>query len=369
MAKRTSSAYWEEKRSRWRIDVQKNGIRRTFYSSSPGRQGKRECHEKADAWLDEGITCTRRKVKDMADDYMNDLKVTTSQSHWRQYDNYIRNYIVPGIGNVHMEDLSEQHLQRVINKAYEKGLADKTLKNIRACEMNFLKFCRKAKTTTLFCEDLRIPKGAQKPEKTVLQPHDLRILFSEDTVTCRGKAVPELYIHAFRFAVVTGLRPGEVVGLKHSDISGGIVHISRVVNYYGEVTPGKNDNARRSFELHPLAKKILLDQAAMLSGMGVMSPYIFPSASGEITRQQTYAKHLRRFCEEHGITAATSYELRHTFVSVAKSMDTGLLKSVVGHSADMDTLGIYGHELEGDMVKAANEIGALFSGILGSQGQ
>lgn len=366
MSKRTISAYWEEKRNRWRIDVQKNGIRKTFYSSSPGRQGKRECHEKADAWLDEGIVDARKKVRNMAEDYMEDLKLTTSQSHWRQYDNYIRNYIIPRIGNVHMEDISEQHLQMVINKAYEKGLAEKTLKNIRACEMNFLKFCRKAKATTLFCEDLRIPKGAHKSEKNILQPDDLKILFSHDTITCRGKEIKELYIHAFRFAVVTGLRPGEIIGLQRRDITDGIVHITRAINYYGETTPGKNDNARRTFELHPLAKKILADQSDMLAQMGILSPYVFPSATGSATRQQTYAKHLRRFCEEYNITATTPYELRHTFVSVAKSIDTGLLKSIVGHSADMDTLGIYGHELDGDMTKAANEINALFADILGA---
>ena len=93
MGKRTGSARWDEKKQSWKIDVQKNGIRKSFYCSKPGRAGKRECHDKADAWLDEGITDTRRKVSDMAEMYMEDLKATTSQSHWRQYENYINNYI------------------------------------------------------------------------------------------------------------------------------------------------------------------------------------------------------------------------------------------------------------------------------------
>ena len=362
--KRTSSAYWEEKRNRWRIDVQKNGIRKTFYSSVPGRNGKRECHEKADAWLDDGIIDSRKRVKDMAADYMADLKETTSKSHWRQYENYINNYIAKQLGTVRMEDLTEQHLQTVINKAYGSGKAKKTLLNIRACEQNFLKFCRKSKATTLICEDLRIPKGAQSCEKVILQPDDIRRLFCENTVTMRGKTDTELYIYAFRFAVLTGMRPGEIVGLQRKDIKDGIVHIKRSVNIYGETTSGKNDNARRTFELSPIAADTLKKQYEFMALKGIVSPYVFPSLNGECTKQRTYERHLKRFCEQHSITVATPYELRHTFVSIAKSMDIGMLKSIVGHSETMDTLGVYGHAVQGDMHRAANEINALFGDIL-----
>ena len=37
MGKRTNTAAWQEKQGRWRIDVQKDGKRRSFYSSTPGR--------------------------------------------------------------------------------------------------------------------------------------------------------------------------------------------------------------------------------------------------------------------------------------------------------------------------------------------
>lgn len=364
MGKRTSSAYWEEKRERWRVDVQKNGMRKTFYSSTPGRAGKRECHEKADAWLDEGIIDTRRKVSDMALLYMDNLKVTTSKSHWRQYENYINNYICKIIGKVRMEDLTEQHFQSVINKAYQQGKSKKTLENMRACEKNFLKFCRKSKATTLLCEDITIPKGADKSEKVILQPEDIRKLFAIDCITVRGKEKTEHFIYAYRFAVVTGMRPGEVIGLQRRDITGDVVHISRAVNYYGETTKGKNDNAQRSFKLTALAKQILKEQASFMASKGILSPYVFPGEKGDAAVQQTYAKHLKNYCEQNGITAATPYELRHTFVSIAKSLPMSTLKSLVGHSEDMDTLGIYGHAVEGELDRAAVEVNELFSEIL-----
>ena len=54
MSKRTNTAQWEEKYQRWRIAVQKDGVRKQFYSSTPGRTGQREANAKADRWLDDG---------------------------------------------------------------------------------------------------------------------------------------------------------------------------------------------------------------------------------------------------------------------------------------------------------------------------
>ncbi len=362
--KRTSSAYWEEKRNRWRIDVQKNGIRKTFYSSVPGRNGKRECHEKADAWLDDGIIDSRKKVKDMAELYIDNLKCTTSKSHWRQYDSHMRNYIVQYIGNVRMEDLNEQHLQTVLNKAFAHGLSKKSLCNIRACEQNFIKFCRKSKSTTLMCEDLIIPRRASASQKSILQPDDIRKLFSCNTTLSYNKEVNEPFVNAWRFEVLTGLRPGEILGLQQSDIFRSTIHIQRSVNIYGEITSGKNDNARRSFELSPMAVKVLQQQLDYLKSEFIKTPWVFCGADGKPPREEYYARRLKRFCEYNGITPISPYELRHTFVSIAKELNLGTLQTIVGHSADMDTLGVYGHTVNGELKLAAQNIENLFNDII-----
>ena len=39
--KRTNTATWYESQRRWQIKVQKNGIRKTFYSGVTGRAGQR----------------------------------------------------------------------------------------------------------------------------------------------------------------------------------------------------------------------------------------------------------------------------------------------------------------------------------------
>ena len=64
------------------------------------------------------------------------------------------------------------------------------------------------------------------------------------------------------------------------------------------------------------------------------------------------------------MTKITLYELRHTFVSIAKSLPEGEIKSLVGHSQNMDTYGVYSHAFEGDFDKVSNDIQVCFDNIL-----
>ena len=74
-----------------------------------------------------------------------------------------------------------------------------------------------------------------------------------DTYKYYGKLVREPYINAYRFAVLTGMRPGELRGLRREDVKGDRVFIRQAINDYGETTQGKNENAIRSFVMSKLA--------------------------------------------------------------------------------------------------------------------
>lgn len=357
MGLRTSSAKWIEKSNRWQINVQKDGIRKCFYSSTPGRTGQRECNQKADAWLDEGITDTAKKIRALSEEYIDMLKISTSRSHYGQYEGYFNNYINPCIGSVRIERLTPQHLQNVINAGYSHGLSYKTLSNIRACMQNFLKFCRKSKYTTLIAEDITIPKNAPKGERRILQPDELRIVFTVDEPD-------EMYLHAYRFQLLTGLRPGELIGLQWSDIDDDTVSINRSINVHGEVTRGKNDNARRNFTLTAEASAEIDAQRSMIVRRGIVCPYVFPSEDGEPTKEKHYYDMWQNFCERNGITKISLYEIRHTFVSIAKALPEGYLKQLVGHSKSMDTYGVYSHAVKDDRAKTADMIHDIFTEIL-----
>lgn len=361
---RTNTAVWYENQKRWQIKVQKNGVRRTFTSSLTGRKGKTECHRKADEWLDDNITDTNKKVSYVFDRWIEELTLTTSNTHVRQYKSYNKNWISPNIGNVRMCDLTEQHLQIVINKAYKKGLSKKTISNIKACMCSFLKYCRKCRYTSLISENLYIPRNAKKGERTVLQPKDIKILFSSDKTTRFNKEIRDFYINAYRFAVATGLRPGELIGLQWNDINGRIIRTARSINIYNEVTNGKNENAKRSFALTDTAFEIITAQRALLDEYKIKSKFVFCNIHGEHIKENNLYKRWCAYRDYNGLSKCTPYELRHTFVSVNKNLPLSMLKSIVGHSITMDTLATYGHELDGEKENIAKAVNDTFKKII-----
>ena len=363
--KRTNTAVWIESRNRWQINVQKDGVRKTFTSSKLGKTGQREANAKADKWLDEGVVSGRLTVKKTSEDYIEYLKSTTSKSNWVQYEGYFKNWINPQIGTVKIDNLSEMSLQKVINNGVSKGLSKKTLMNIRGCMMGFLKYCRKSKFTTLIVEDLAIPKGAPVGEKCILQPEHIKILFASDKTMFGRKEISDPLINAYRFQVVTGLRPGELFGLKWADINDDIVHLRRSINELNEITNGKNENARRDFALNAISCSILEAQKALYKASECESEYVFARADGSHLTQPYYYDRWRKYRMHNGITANVSpYELRHTFVSAVKTLPEGYLKQLVGHSKSMDTYGVYSHKMTNDMSNTARMVQDVFKNIL-----
>ena len=70
------------------------------------------------------------------------------------------------------------------------------------------------------------------------------------------------------------------------------------------------------------------------------------------------------FCAANGLEPVSLYELRHTFVSVVKTLPEGEIKPLVGHSQDMDTFGQYSHVLTGDAENTARAVNAAFVKLL-----
>ena len=353
MTMRTNSAKWTG--TRWRIDVQKDGTRKSFYSSKPGRTGQREANAKADKWLTTGVSDTALRVSQAYAMWYETQQETTSEGNCRNIATRWRHWIEPNIGNKKLSTLTEQDLQNIVNKAYAAGLSKKTLSCICSDLRALCKFCRAAKLSTFNPEGLRVPAGARLKGKKVLQPSDLITLFNVDTTLYKGQTVPDDYINAYRFQVLTGLRPGELVGLQWGDIQGNTVHVQRAVNVRGEVTKGKNQNAVRSFVLSRMARRGLDDQRQITG----RQESVFC-----ILTEYNYYWRWKVYCKANGLTVVTPYELRHTFVSVVKTLSAGEVKGLVGHSLDMDTFGVYGHALTGEAEATAEAVEGTFLKIL-----
>ena len=356
MTKRTSSAKWIKARGFWRIDVQKDGIRKSFYSNQPGRAGQREANAKADAWLEFGTQGRSIRCKQAVEEFLELKQEIVGRSQYEQLETLSRLYILPVIGKKKMEKVTFDDLQSIIDRAVSLKYSAKYISNIKSCLSQFMRFCRRKRYTTLTTDDLDTSAAVRKGTKTILQPESIIALFGVNTMIYRGKRVYDDYINAYRFLVVTGLRPGELIGLKWEDIHGNVIYLQRAVNKLGEETRGKNDNAIRPVPLTAISKQILQDQ---YNQTGQTTGYIF-----NVSREATLGRRWKKFCESNNIPYCTLYELRHTFVSMVSSIPEGQLKQIVGHSKSMDTFGVYGHAVDGQLENTAKQIDQIFLGIL-----
>ena len=350
---------WNKTRKLWIVQGQKNGLKKTFYSSTPGQKGKREVLEKYDAWVEFGGINTRLTVEQCAELYLADTEARLGRSEtWKQTAKYLRLYILPALGRCKMNNLTLRDWQAVINNArpqngHTAALSKKTLLNLRGVLVGFHKFAY----INYYCEawrgSLYIPKGHPKKEREILQPSDIARLFEPSDLW---------YAPAFRFMLLCGLRPGECLGLQEKDIKDGVIFIRRSISDSGEITEGKNANARRIIPLPPLAAEILAETIARNHAARFDSPWIFCNGIGGPGSQNTLRKHWDRLKAERGLPGSP-YSLRHTFVSIVSSQTSlaeGTIKELVGHSQSMDTFGTYKHKVDGELERAADVINLTF---------
>ena len=353
-----ASPVWNKTRRLWIIQAQKNGIKKTFYSSLPGQKGKREAMQKYDEWLEFGGV-TSITVSRCIELYLQDIEARLGRRDtYREAEIYSRLYIIPLLGRSKMDNLSLRDWQRVLNEAKPqngrtKELSHKTLLHLRSVCTGLHKFAY----INYYCEEWRgslyIPQGHKKGERQILQPSDIAKLFEPSDLW---------YINAFRIQLLCGLRPGEALALQEGDIKDGLIYISRSINDEGQITSGKNANARRCVPLPPIAEALIKETIERNHKARFNTAWIFPNGCGGQSSQTTYRKQWNRLKAEKGLPGSP-YSLRHTFVSIVSSqthITEGTLRQLVGHSKSMDTFGVYKHEVSGEIESASRIINLTF---------
>lgn len=101
-------------------------------------------------------------------------------------------------------------------------------------------------------------------------------------------------------------------------------------------------------------------QVQLLKAQGILLNYNTPLF--QIPSEHALYRRWESYQEANGLEPKVSlYELRHTFVSVESSVLTdSQLKMLVGHSKNMDTAGVYRHELDGQREDLAAATTAAF---------
>ena len=302
--------------------------------------------------------------------YENYAKVKVRPSSHQTYKGYIENHIKPNIGDIPLEKLTTLDLQRLYktllangrvdrleSKGQPKGLSPKTVRNIHQILSSALKLAQEQRIIlTNPAEGCALPKVEHREMKT-LPVEQLQSFLRE----AKDSGVFELYY----LELATGLRRGELLGLKWEDIDleHGDLRVRRqIARINGSVVeaPLKTKNAYRTLPLAEDTISILKEQKKKVGN----SPWVFPSATGGPISPDSVLHMLHRVLKRAGLPQVRFHDLRHTFATLA--LQNGVViktvSGMLGHFSAGFTLDTYAHVTTSAQKAAANTMGKLLSG-------
>ena len=214
--------------------------------------------------------------------FENYAKIKVRSSSHQTYRGYIDNHIKPNIGKIPLEKLTSLELQRLYkillekgrvdrieSKHQAKGLSPKTVRNIHQIIASAMK---QKITATDPTEGCALPK---------LEHREMKPLPIEQLTLFLREAKESGLFGMYYVELATGLRRGELLGLKWEDIDfeHGNLRVKRqIARINGEVVeaPLKTKNAYRTLPLAEDTIDVLKQQKKKIGS----SPWVFPSPTG-----------------------------------------------------------------------------------------
>ena len=321
---------------------------------------------------------------------------TVKQSTYVSYEAYARLHIDPGLGRKKLTALSVEQFQRFFNRKNihnnpDNGLSEKSLRNL----YNMLHIC--LDQAVINGKLLRNPVvGVKLPP---VPKHNMRILNKREQTALQAAASESQTLTAFGiiFALSTGLRLGELLGLTWRDVdeTNHTIRVRQTVNRLHKVdenghkvakAPGvvtteivvgepKTTASKRTIPLFDQVWNDLMiykekQKGLFLSMRMEVTPdtYIFASpADGKVYEPHTFTDVFKKTLIEAGIEDIKFHALRHTFATRAleAGMDIKVLSSLLGHAQASTTLNFYAHALPDHKKDSMDKMSTFYGKGLG----
>jgi len=288
------------------------------------------------------------RFKDLADKFLNTrVKASVKTSTYDNYDSKLRAHLIPRFGDMWVADISREMVERYRAELIAKGKhTDVSVAGIMAVLRIVLnvavewRYLRESPAA-------RLPRMAKTlKEVQILEPHELNLLL---------RNAGEPWRTMWYTAAMTGMRLGELIALKKTDIDwdNNTITIQRSLGRkkiggdYQWITP-KSAAGVRTIEIWIDHKK-LLQEFTLTSrdnpyGLLFATPSGLPINASNMTKR-VWAEVLKQSQIQH----VKFHALRHTHASmlIAAGADIKYIQHRMGHSSSKVTLDTYGHLMKG----------------------
>ena len=243
---KNEGSIWKE-RNRYRAAISMNGrrITRSFFTKSDCVAWLREMSTQVDS----GLTYRNSKltVSEYFDDWLSTHMLHLRQKTSPQYKQITRDYILPILGQYKLRDLRYEHVENLYRTHLSRGVSAPTVRYVHSILHRSLEDAvRRSILMKNPAHGVRLPR----------QEHFEMSFFDEHQVmqfllAAKGSRYEAVY----HLAVKTGMRQGELLGLKWSDLDWkkGALRVRRQLqrmNGHGRIlTSPKTKNAYRTILL------------------------------------------------------------------------------------------------------------------------
>jgi integrase len=352
MAKRRGNgegSIWKEGKS-WRVGVTLDGRRLTKSFSTQS-----ECQ----SWLqdmknqvNQGLTyrATQLTLEVYLKKWLLIHKSSLAPRIGERYEQVARDYILPFIGKYKLKDIRIEKIENLYQDLLKEGKSVRTVHWVHSILHKCLKDALKRGLV-----GFNAAHGARKPK---LNQKEMEFLNESEVLQFLMFAHGTRNEGLYHVAIKTGMRQGELLGLKWSDLDWNkrIIRVQRQVQRIkGQgivfMRP-KTKAALRSIRLGEATIQTLRRHMAQQQLEKAFAgerwenfDLIFPSRVGTPQSQSNLLKEFKVLLKEAGVKKIRFHDLRHTAASLMLNHGIAILivSKMLGHSKPSTTLDIYGH--------------------------
>lgn len=302
------------------------------------------------------------------DEWLESKKSTLKFRTHGQYEQVARQHIKPYLGKVKLKDLEAFQIQRFYNEKLRNGSSENTVYLIHRVLRGAI---RQAYLMNLILRNPIAPVKSPKPRKKemkTLSDYQVRELLK----VAEGTELETLLF----VEIATGLRMGEIIGLKWSDLdmAAGTLRVCRQVQrekgrglVYSEP---KSEKSRRLVMLGTTAiTKLRLHSDRQYTLRLVANSrwdendLIFPNSIGKPMDQRRLLGEYKKLLAKAGLPIIRFHDLRHTAATLMllAGVHPKIVQETLGHSDINLTLNTYSHALPTLQREAAAKMDELMT--------
>lgn len=286
------------------------------------------------------------------------IKVAVRDTTAAWYEGAIRNHLLPHFSGHKAREITVEQIERYRAALIENGIGRRTVNKCLTLLGAMYRYALKHRWVSYNPAAL-----VSKLKQTTMANHELldgNILTPAEINAMLG-AADERYKPLLMAAVLTGLRQGELLGLRWGDIDWKAKHIHVRQSWSGgRFSEPKTKSSRRKVDIPDL----LLSELKRWKLRCPVGEYelVFPNGDGK----PEYPSNLLRrgffpALRRAGLRKIRFHDLRHTYASllIANKEEPKRIQTLMGHSSIKITFDVYGHLLPNASDGVADRLGGL----------